>query len=79
MALARLGDTSATKITLPFVEEQLQAARALLGQDFWSYGVEKNRSTLETFLRTHHTQGLSARQLSVDELFHKATLEAFKI
>src|SRR5215469_318465 len=36
-ALTQLGDTSATKVTLPFVEEQLRAARRLLGGDFWSY------------------------------------------
>lgn len=34
VALAKLSDTSATKITLPFVEEQLQAARNLDGAGF---------------------------------------------
>ena len=78
-ALARLGDTSATKITLPFVEEQLKKARDLMGEDFWSYGVAANRNTLDTFLRHHHAQGLSSRRVAVDELFHPATLEAFKV
>ena len=31
VALAKLVDTSATKVTLPFVEEQLRAARQLIG------------------------------------------------
>lgn len=79
VALSRLGDTSATKITLPFVEEQLQAARRLMGEDFWSYGVGPNRHVLEAFLQTHHSQGLSSRRLAVEELFHPPTLEAFKI
>ena len=48
-ALAQLGDTSATKVTLPFVEERLTEARDLMGEDFWPYGVERNRKTLETF------------------------------
>ncbi|MBU4609688.1 ABC transporter substrate-binding protein [Achromobacter sp. GG226] len=78
-ALAHLADTSATKITLPFVEEQLKAARETLGDDYWSYGIEANRRTLETFLRHHHGQGLSARQLSIDEVFHPATFESYKI
>jgi 4,5-dihydroxyphthalate decarboxylase len=78
-ALARLADTSATKITLPFVEEQLKKARELMGPDFWSYGVASNRKTLDTFLRHHHAQGLSSRRVAVDELFHPATLEAFKV
>jgi 4,5-dihydroxyphthalate decarboxylase len=78
-ALALLSDTSATKVTLPFVEERLKEARALMGRDFWSYGVEPNRNTLETFLRHHHAQGLSPRRLGVDEMFHPGTYESFKL
>lgn len=78
-ALEALSDTSATKVTLPFVEEQLKAARETLGEDFWSYGVAPNRPTIDTFLRHHHTQGLSSRRLSVDEIFHPATYESYAI
>jgi 4,5-dihydroxyphthalate decarboxylase len=78
-ALDKLSDTSATKVTLPFVEEQLKAARETMGADYWSYGVEANRRTLETFVRHHHAQGLSSRLVGVDELFHPATYESFKI
>ncbi|HYZ63819.1 MAG TPA: ABC transporter substrate-binding protein, partial [Acetobacteraceae bacterium] len=78
-ALAKLGDTSATKVTLPFVEEQLRAARALMGEDFWPYGLEPNRHVLERFLRRHHEEGLSARLLAPEELFHPASLETHKI
>ena len=78
-ALAQLSDTSATKVTLPFVEERLKEARALMGEDFWSYGVDANRKTLETFLQHHHRQGLSPRLVTVEELFHPGTLETFKL
>jgi 4,5-dihydroxyphthalate decarboxylase len=79
MGLAMLSDTSATKVTLPFVEESLKQARDLMGHDFWSYGVEPNRKTLEAFLRHHHAQGLSRRLVTVDELFHPSTFEAAKV
>ncbi len=79
VALEALADTSATKVTLPFVEEQLKAARETLGEDYWSYGVAANRPTLETFVRHHHGQGLSARAMSVDEIFHPATYESYSI
>lgn len=78
-ALDKLADTSATKVTLPFVEEQLKAARESMGHDYWSYGVAPNRATLEAFVRHHHAQGLSARLVAVDEIFHPATYESFKI
>lgn len=79
IALEHLADPSATKVTLPFVEERVQEARALMGADYWSYGLEPNRKALETFLRHHHAQGLSARLLKAEELFHPSTRESFKI
>jgi len=78
-ALDLLSDTSATKVTLPFVEEQLKAARETLGEDYWSYGVEPARRTLETFVRHHHAQGLSSRLVPVEELFHPATYATYSI
>jgi 4,5-dihydroxyphthalate decarboxylase len=79
IAIEKLTDTAAAKVTLPFVEEQVQAARDLMGQDYWSYGVPANRATLETFLRHHHRQGLSSREVKVEELFHPSTFEAYKL
>ncbi|MFC7556957.1 hypothetical protein ACFQU7_39235 [Pseudoroseomonas wenyumeiae] len=40
VAMRKLSNTAATKVTLPFVEERLQQARQLMGHDFWSYGLE---------------------------------------
>jgi 4,5-dihydroxyphthalate decarboxylase len=79
IALEKLSDTSSAKVTLPFVEERLMEARALMGHDFWPYGVSANRKTLETFLRHHHAQGLSSRPVKVEELFHPATFETYKL
>ncbi len=79
VALTKLTDTSATKVTLPFVEEQLRAARALMGNDFWPYGLAANRHVLERFLARHYAEGLSARLLAPEDLFHPAALETYRI
>lgn len=79
IALERLTDTSATKVTLPFVEETLRRTRQLMGDDFFSYGLAPNRDVFEYFLRHHHAQGLSSRLLTPEELFHPASLEAHKV
>ena len=79
MALDQLADTSATKVTLPFVEEQLKAARETLGPDYWAYGVDASRRTLEAFVRHHHAQGLSSRLMSVHEIFHPATYQSYSV
>jgi 4,5-dihydroxyphthalate decarboxylase len=79
IAVERLGETSSTKVTLPFVEEQVRAARALMGHDYWSYGVGANRKQLDYFLAQHHRQGLSSRLVKVEELFHPTTFETYKV
>jgi 4,5-dihydroxyphthalate decarboxylase len=76
--LALLEETSASKVTLPFMEEQVKSARAFMGNDFWPYGIPPNRKQLEYFLSAHHKQGLSQRLVNVEELFHPTTFEAFK-
>ena len=79
MAQAALADTSATKVTMPFVEDTLSAARRLIGPDIWTYGVPGNERVLDAFLDMHHRQGLSARRLQVEDLFHPATYEAYSL
>jgi 4,5-dihydroxyphthalate decarboxylase len=79
VAFERLSDTSAPKVMLPFVEEQVAAARRLMGEDYWPYGVAASKATIESFLKHHHAQGLSKRQVSIGELFAPSTYETVKI
>jgi 4,5-dihydroxyphthalate decarboxylase len=78
-ALEELADSSTAKATLPFLEELLVTAKATMGEDFWPYGLDANRKTLDAFLRHHHAQGLSPRLVAAEELFHPATHESFKV
>ena len=59
---------------MPFVEEQLKAARELMGENFWPYGVEANRKTLEACLRHHREQGILKRSYNIKELFAPETI-----
>lgn len=79
VGLAKLEDLSAFKVMLPFAAEQLEQIQALMGRDFWPYGAHENAVTLNAFLHHHHAQGLSPRKLEIEDLFHPATLEEFKI
>jgi 4,5-dihydroxyphthalate decarboxylase len=46
-----------------------------MGENFWPYGIEANRKTLETLFRYSYEQGMTKRKLTVEELFDKSTLE----
>jgi 4,5-dihydroxyphthalate decarboxylase len=79
LAISRLEETSACKITMPFVDERLQKDRILMGEDFWPYGVDKNKHVLEAFFAAHHAQGISKRVIAIEEMFAESMLESFRI
>ncbi|MBT8455176.1 MAG: ABC transporter substrate-binding protein [Rhodobacteraceae bacterium] len=74
-----LKETAALKGMLPWFNAHVEDTLDLMGDDFWPYGVDKNRHVLDVFLRYHHEQGLSPRKLEVDEMFAPETYEEFVI
>lgn len=75
IAYRDLYDTTALKTMLPWLIAHVEATReAMGGDDYWPYGIERNRETLATFLRYSHEQGLTPRRLEPDELFAPSTL-----
>jgi 4,5-dihydroxyphthalate decarboxylase len=74
-----LKETAALKAMLPWLNDHIDETMREMGDDWWSYGLDKNRHVLETFTRYHLEQGLSKRLLTVDELFAPESLESFKI
>lgn len=74
IAIADLDITQAPRITLPWVVAELAATRRVLGEDFWSYGVRKNKVTLEALLRHSYEDGLTPQLLSLEDLFAADTL-----
>jgi 4,5-dihydroxyphthalate decarboxylase len=60
--------------SLPWYAKELEETRALMGDNFWPYGIGPNRKALEALFQYSHEQGLCERQLTVKELFHPSTL-----
>jgi 4,5-dihydroxyphthalate decarboxylase len=46
-----------------------ETARAILGPDFWAYGLDANRPALEALCRYSFVQGIAPRFLSPEDLF----------
>lgn len=61
-------------VALPFFLHHLEEAREVFGEDLWPYGLEANRTTLETACRYSYEQGLSKRLVDPAELFAPNTL-----
>ena len=74
-----LHETSALKVMLPWLPAHFADTRRIMGDDYWSYGLEPNRTTLATFLGYAAEQGLAKAELTPEQLFAPETLESFTI
>jgi 4,5-dihydroxyphthalate decarboxylase len=70
---------SALKFSLPWLMDEWEQTEALMGKDFWPYGVEANRQNIATLIQYSYEQGLIDRVLEVDELFPESVGEDYKI
>lgn len=60
--------------SLPWFAQEYEETKKLMGDNFWPYGIEPNRKALEALFRYSYDQGLSSRELTIEELFHPSTL-----
>ena len=61
--------------SLPWYGQEFEETKNLMGDNFWPYGIEPNRKALKTLFRYSYEQGLSSRELIINELFHPPTLK----
>lgn len=71
--------SASLKTMLPWQIAAVENTIAAMGEEWWPYGIERNRHVIETFTRYHHEQGLSSRRLTVEEMFARETFEEFRI
>jgi 4,5-dihydroxyphthalate decarboxylase len=75
IAFENLFEIGAVKTMLPWLVSDADATHDFFdGEDWWPYGIDANRATLDTFLRYSYEQGLSPRRLQAEELFVPSTL-----
>ena len=78
-SVERAIDSTVTLFPIPWCYEYARRGMALLGDDYFPYGIEANRKTLEAFLKYAHEQGVCRKQLSVDELFPKSLASSYRV
>jgi 4,5-dihydroxyphthalate decarboxylase len=76
-SLARARDEMISRYPIPSVSTLAGNAAATYGDDFWPYGLEANRQTLEAFLLFAYEQGVASRLLEPEELFAPTTHVSF--
>lgn len=60
--------------SMPWFAQEYEETKKLMGENYWPYGIEANRKTLETLFRYSYEQGLASKQLTIADLFDKSFL-----
>lgn len=68
-AVEQIYETNALAVAAPFIVHDIERTRALMGMDYWPFGIEANRHSITTFLRHLKDQDIIKRVPEISELF----------
>ncbi len=79
--IERMSDINVSRIPLPWLPDTFEKTKAEFFPDcdYWPYGIEGSRKTLETFLAYCDEQGVTHRKMTPEELFVPETEKSFKV
>ena len=80
-SVARLTSVTHSQIPVPWIYDAVPelGAEIFPGGDYWPYGIEPNRPTIEAFLRFCHDQGLCHRRLEPEDLYPAEVQSVFRV
>src|SRR5271169_287680 len=78
-AMVDLRDVNALMVTLPWLVAETNETAALMGDDFWKYGITENHREIDALTQYIHEKGLTDRRVKAEELFHPSTFEIAKV
>ena len=67
-------ETGSPKASLAWLQPLLEEEQEIIGKDWYPYGIEQNRPSIEALLQYLHEHGLTARRIKIAELFAPSTL-----
>ena len=69
-----LSETGSPKASFAWLQPMIEEEQRIIGKDWYPYGIEANRPTIEALLQYTYEHGLADRRLKIEELFAPATL-----
>ena len=69
LALQKARDVGALRYMLPWLVADFHEIDEVFGKDFWPYGVEENRPTLEALVTYLHEQAMIPKKIPIEEIF----------
>jgi 4,5-dihydroxyphthalate decarboxylase len=76
MAIADLSLVNVLRASLPWIAAEAEAQTKIMGGDPWPYGFRRNRDEVAAMIRFAVADGLAAREMAPEDLFHPSVLDA---
>jgi 4,5-dihydroxyphthalate decarboxylase len=67
-------ETGSPKASFAWLQSMIEEEKSIIGEDWYPYGIEQNRPSIEALLQYTHEQGLTGRRIKIEELFAPSTL-----
>ena len=74
-SLAELSLVNVLRVSLPWIAAEAEAQSAIFGGNPWPYGFKRNRDEIAAMIRYAVEDGLAARRMEPEELFHPSVLD----
>jgi 4,5-dihydroxyphthalate decarboxylase len=78
-SIERVLEGTVSLFPIPWYFEHARRGMELFGKDYFPYGIEPNRKTLEAFVKYAYDQGVCKRHLDIEELFPKSLTSTHKV
>src|SRR4249919_1448430 len=69
-----LTDMGSPKVSSAWLQPLIEEEKAIIGEDWFPYGIEPNRPSIEALLQYTYEHGLTDRRVKLEELFAPSTL-----
>jgi 4,5-dihydroxyphthalate decarboxylase len=67
-------DAGSPKASFAWLQPMIEEEKAIIGEDWYPYGIEKNRPSLDALLQYTHEHGLTDRRMKIEDLFARSTM-----
>lgn len=74
LSLAELSMVNVLRVSLPWIAAAAEEQTRLMSGDPWPYGFARNRTEIAAMIRYAVTDGLAAREIAPEDLFHPSVL-----
>jgi len=74
LSLEELRLVNVLRVSLPWIAAAMEEQERAMGGDVWPYGFARNRGEIAAMIRFARADGLAARDVTPEELFHPSVL-----